>query len=177
MAVTTPYGFFFWMSVSGFKSHLSRWPLGLVIYLARLRFQRREWWAIMLRNIEIASSQLDNSFAGYGQSRNELSRHQTKHLPWNHVPFPHLAYPSNSISDGNSWCEPNTVWPPLHCWTPFLLSGGVGIVFFYCTWLLIVHTIYIKKVTRQQIYGMPTGSVIVWFGHFIRESSCLWVQI
>ncbi len=33
--------------------------------------------------------------------------------------------------------------------------------FFYCTWLLIAHTVYIKKVTRQQIYGMPTGSVIV----------------
>ena len=28
-------------------------------------------------------------------------------------------------------------------------------------WLLIA---VFKKVTRQQIYGMPTGSVIVWFG-------------
>ena len=28
----------------------------------------------------------------------------------------------------------------------------------------VTHCYLYKKVTRQQIYGMPTGSVIAWFG-------------
>ena len=38
---------------------------------------------------------------------------------------------------------------------------------FYRAWLLIAHCCLYKKVTRQQIYGMPTGSVIVWLDNLL----------
>lgn len=37
----------------------------------------------------------------------------------------------------------------------------VSHLFFYRAWFLIAYCCIVKKVSRQQIYGMPTGSVIV----------------
>ena len=56
------------------------------------------------------------------------------------------------------------------------LTGGVGnilnLVNERCStisnFIVPIDTFNVKNVTRQQIYGMPMGSVIVWFGHFIR---------
>ena len=85
----------------------------------KLRFQRREWWAMMLRSTEMASSQLDSSFAEYSPKS--------------------LAMAAR--------------------------SGNWFFKFLYRAWLLIVaHSCLYKKVTRQQIYEMPTGSIIVRFG-------------
>ena len=46
--------------------------------------------------------------------------------------------------------------------TPWMEQADL---FIYRAWLLITHCCLYKKVTRQQFYGMPTGSVIVWFSH------------
>jgi len=42
-----------------------------------------------------------------------------------------------------------------------LFLNRVSHLFFYRAWFLIAYCCIVKKVSRQQIYGMPTGSVIV----------------
>ena len=64
-AETEPKARCFWFSVMSETSHLSLCPFRLAGFFGNIRYHRREWWAIIFLNIDMASNQLDNSLAEY----------------------------------------------------------------------------------------------------------------
>ena len=93
---------------------------------------------------------------------------QTK-FPANHLGLQGIlfvicqSYPSNSISDESSWYATSILLHTPHRWTAYLLNEADEFALLSCV-AFGCSLQYIKKVTRQQIYGMLTGSVIANFG-------------